>query len=283
MARDDFPSLIKSALRMRAALICSNPGCRKQTTAPSESDQDLFVCLGKAAHITAAAEGGPRYDAALSTEARKAISNAIYLCGSCADLVDKNGGVDFPEPILRQWKEQHELWIRENLNRTPSGVGGEGGGGTILGNRGLIIGGRGGNGGVSGVGGKGGSGFIEGNDGVIIGGDGGNCATADGRGGRGAKGPTERFGFDTLLWGFGRGGSGANSPEYDRRVRLLSSICLEYKARFPADGFYIDAGIEQVPGDWVNQRLFELGESWQIAVGETGFVLPSLQTDFSAV
>jgi hypothetical protein len=282
MARDDFSAPVKSALRMRAALICSNPDCRKQTAAPSESDPDSFVCLGKAAHITAAAEGGPRYDASISTEARKAISNAIYLCGSCADLIDKNGGVDFPESILRQWKEQHELWVRENLNRTPGGVGGEGGSGTIVGDRGLVIGGRGGNGGVAGVGGKGGSGFINGNDGVIIGGDGGNCATTDGRGGKPAKGPTERFGISSFMWGFGRGGAGANHPEYDRRVRLLSAICQEYKTKLPEDSFYIDAGIERVPSDWVNQRLLESGESWRVLDGETGFLLPLLQPQSGA-
>lgn len=276
MPRDDFSAPVKSALRMRAALICSNPNCRKQTAAPSESDPESFVCLGKAAHITAAAQGGPRYNHAISTEARKAISNAIYLCGSCADLIDKNCGIDFPELILSKWKEQHELWVRENLNRTPSGVGGEGGGGTILGDRGLVIGGRGGNGGVTGVGGKGGSGFVNGNDGVVIGGDGGNCATADGRGGKPAKGPAERFGMSSCMWGLGRGGAGANSPEYDRRVQLLSAICQEYKTKLPQDGFYVDAGIERVPADWVNQRLFELNESWQVLVGETGFLLPPL-------
>ena len=75
---------------MRAALICSNPDCRKQTVAPSESDEDKFVCIGKAAHITAAARGGPRYAIDMSPAERSAISNAIYLCSGCADLIDKN-------------------------------------------------------------------------------------------------------------------------------------------------------------------------------------------------
>jgi len=278
MARDDFSAKVKNKLRMRAALSCSNPDCRKLTAAPSESDSDSFVCLGKAAHITAAAEGGSRYDASISIEDRKSIANAIYLCGSCADLIDKNGGIDFPESILRHWKEQHELWVRENLNRTPAGVGGEGGSGTIIGDRGLVIGGKGGNSGVAGVGGKGGSGFINGNDGVIIGGNGGNGATADGRGGKPAKGPAERFGMDSFMWGYGRGGAGANHPEYDRRVKLLSAICLEYKTKFPEDGLYIDAGIDRVPADWVNQRLLEFHESWCVLDCETGFSLPSLKS-----
>lgn len=70
MARDDFLAPVRNKLRMRAALICSNPDCRKQTAAPSNLDPDAFVCLGKAAHITEASEGGPRYDASLTPEDR---------------------------------------------------------------------------------------------------------------------------------------------------------------------------------------------------------------------
>jgi len=158
----------------------------------------------------------------------------------------------------------------------PSGHGGEGGGGTIVGNRGTVIGGRGGNGGASGSGGKGGSGFIQGDDGLIIGGDGGDSGTADGRGGRGARGPTERLGFSTSTWGFGRGGTGRNHPEYDRRVNVLREVRNEYISKFPLDAPFIEAGIDQVPTDWVNQRLTELGEPWRVQLGHDGYVLPNL-------
>lgn len=276
MARDDFPPAVKNALRMRASLICSNPDCRKQTAAPAEADDDKFVCLGKAAHITAAAEGGPRFDAQLSPTQRASISNAIYLCSGCADLVDKNDGKDFPTPMLNAWKAEHERWVTANLNKQPGGVGGEGGSGVIVGNRGTVIGGRGGNGGVAGVGGKGGGGFIRGDDGLIIGGDGGNCATADGRGGKGARGPSERLGFSTSTWGYGRGGSGTNHPEYDRRIRLLAHLRHEYLSKFPEDVPYVEAGVDIVPTDWINQRLSECRETWQVGIGESGYALPPL-------
>lgn len=277
MARDDFPNAVKASLRMRAALICSNPDCRKQTAAPSPSDDNAFVCLGKAAHIAAAAEGGPRYDATSTRKERCSISNAIYLCSTCADLIDKNNGNDFPVNLLHEWKRLHEEWVHANLNKgAADGSGGDGGAGVIVGKRGVVIGGRGGDGGVSGIGGKGGSGFIRGDDGVIIGGDGGNASTPDGRGGRGARGPTERLGINSQLWGFGRGGVGSNHPEFDRRIQLLGMLRQEYKARFPADVVYIDAGIEKVPVDWINQRLNEMGEHWTVTVGEEGYVLPPL-------
>lgn len=156
------------------------------------------------------------------------------------------------------------------------GIGGEGGGGEILGDRGTIISGRGGDGGITGIGGKGGSGFIRGKDGLVIGGDGGNCATQDGRGGRRARGPTERLGFSTTTWGFGRGGAGGNHPEYNRRLAILKTIRTEYMTNFPDDVPFIEAGIDPVPVDWVNQRLEELHEGWRVEMGAYGYILPAL-------
>ena len=187
--RDDFPRSVIDALGKRAAFICSNRDCRAQTLAPSEAEPTKYLYIGKAAHICAAAKGGPRYRSNMSAADRAAIGNAIFLCSGCADMIDKNNGADFPEEILRQWKFDHEAWVTQNLNKRGTGIGGDGGGGTIIGNRGTVIGGRGGDGGVSGIGGKGGSGFIQGEAGLIIGGDGGSAVTTDGRGGRGARGP----------------------------------------------------------------------------------------------
>jgi hypothetical protein len=275
-ARDNFPRLAVDALCKRAAYICSNPNCRAQTLAPSDAEQGKYLYIGKAAHICGAAQGGPRYRGNMSTEERAGIANAIFLCSGCADMIDKNSGADFSEERLRHWKAEHEVWISENLNKRGASHGGDGGGGHIVGNHGTIIGGRGGDGGVAGIGGKGGSGFIQGDDGLIIGGDGGSAATADGRGGRGARGPTERFGFPTDMWGFGRGGAGTNHPEYERRISLLKKIRNEYISKFSADADFIEAGIDQVPLDWVNQRLTELGESWRAEFGQAGYILPAL-------
>jgi hypothetical protein len=156
------------------------------------------------------------------------------------------------------------------------GIGGAGGGGRIIGNRGTIIGGRGGHAGTKGIAGKGGSGFIQGDDGLIVGGDGGNCGTPDRRGGRGARGPTERIGGPTDTWRYGRGGSGANHPEYNRRIALLKSIRMEYMAQFPDKVPFIDAGVDPVPINWVNKRLEELHEDWRVEMGSGGYILPAL-------
>ncbi|MGR4066921.1 hypothetical protein [Billgrantia sp. C5P2] len=274
--RDDFLKPVADALAKRAAYICSNPDCRAQTLAPSDKEPGKFLYTGKAAHICAAAEGGPRFDPEMTSEERGGIENGIFLCSNCADMIDKNGGADFSPEQLHEWKQVHAKWVTDNLNKRSQGRGGEGGSGTIIGNRGTIIGGKGGEGGVSGIGGKGGGGFIQGDDGLIIGGDGGSCGTANGRGGRGARGPTERFGFPTAIWGFGRGGSGGNHPEFNRRVELLQAIRAEYLEKFPSDAPCIEAGIDNVPVDWVNQRLVELGEIWCVQMGDSGYQLPSL-------
>jgi len=116
MARDNFSKKVVDDVAKRAGYLCSNPVCRRRTIGPSESEADKHTNIGKAAHITAAAPGGPRYEPSLSPVERKSIKNAIHLCSVCADLIDKNKGVDFPVEILVIWKENHEIEIWNELN-----------------------------------------------------------------------------------------------------------------------------------------------------------------------
>ncbi len=119
---DDFPPKTITALQRRAAFVCANPDCRRLTIAPSEHDDTACIYVGVAAHITAASEGGPRYDKNLTPEQRSHITNGIFLCAFCSVMVDKNNGIDFPPPILSKWKEQHEAWVGENLNKQPGAI-----------------------------------------------------------------------------------------------------------------------------------------------------------------
>lgn len=115
--RDDFDKPVVDTLAKRAAFICSNPDCKTLTIAPSEEDNLKFIYIGKAAHITAASEGGPRYDKEMSSDNRKSINNGIFLCSNCADMIDKNKGIDFSVELLQKWKSDHEIWVRSNLNK----------------------------------------------------------------------------------------------------------------------------------------------------------------------
>jgi len=117
--RDEFTPGIRDALGRRASFICSNPECRALTLAPSAADPEKYVYIGKAAHICAASAHGPRFDPRMTHEERSAISNGIFLCSGCADVIDRNGGVDFSVEELRSWKAQHEVWVLKNLNRSP--------------------------------------------------------------------------------------------------------------------------------------------------------------------
>ena len=105
--RDDFDKPVVDALAKRAAFICSNPDCMTLTIAPSSEDARKFIYIGKAAHITAAAEGGPRFDSMMSSAERKSIDNGIFLCSNCADMIDKNMGADFSIKLLKEWKSTH--------------------------------------------------------------------------------------------------------------------------------------------------------------------------------
>lgn len=105
-SRDEFPKPVIRKLAERVSFLCSCPDCRKSTLGPS-SDPQASINVGRAAHITAAAKGGPRYDATLTREERSSIHNGIWLCPSHADLVDKDETAH-PVTLLRQWKEQAE-------------------------------------------------------------------------------------------------------------------------------------------------------------------------------
>lgn len=115
--RDDFPIKIKETLKQRAAYICSNPSCRKMTIAPSTINSDAVQFIGVCAHITAARSGGPRYNEKLNSIERSSIKNAIFLCSNCAMLIDKNNGKDYRSETLNCWKEDHENWVAQNLNK----------------------------------------------------------------------------------------------------------------------------------------------------------------------
>jgi formylglycine-generating enzyme required for sulfatase activity len=113
--RDDFSAAVKRIVAARVGYRCSNPDCRKQTSGP-QADLDKAVNIGVAAHITAAAPGGPRYDPDLSSEERGAIDNALWLCQSCAKLIDSDVG-RYTVELLREWKEGAERAAQEELEQ----------------------------------------------------------------------------------------------------------------------------------------------------------------------
>ena len=106
MPRDDFNSNIKNLLARRVGTRCSNPNCRKSTSGP-EVDPNKALNVGVAAHITAASNGGPRYDKSLRPGQRQAAENGIWLCQNCGKLVDDDT-LRYSAGLLREWKRLSE-------------------------------------------------------------------------------------------------------------------------------------------------------------------------------
>ncbi|MCX8980661.1 hypothetical protein NLN92_21910 [Citrobacter portucalensis] len=112
--RHNFSKETIKKLAERAAFICSNPSCPRLTIGPS-TDGNKSIKTGVAAHICAASPDGPRYDMSQSETERKSINNGIWLCATCSVLIDKNQGLDYPAPVLRKWKKDHENLINSCL------------------------------------------------------------------------------------------------------------------------------------------------------------------------
>ena len=106
--RDNFPKQIIETLSKRVgSRHHSNPECSNPNTTGPHSDPSKAVNLGVAAHITAASQGGPRYDPSLTPEERIASENGIWLCLKCSTLIDRDATA-YPVDLLRRWKRDAE-------------------------------------------------------------------------------------------------------------------------------------------------------------------------------
>ena len=113
--RDEFGDPVKRQLANRVACFCSNPSCRVSTHGP-HTDPGKARTIGKAGHITAAAAGGPRYDASLTREQRRSAQNGIWVCSSCHDLVDGDE-LRYPVEMLREWKKLAEEYAAQFIGK----------------------------------------------------------------------------------------------------------------------------------------------------------------------
>ena len=113
--RDDFSPETIRRLGERVGLLCSRPDCRAPTKGPHTSG-DKAANVGKACHIHAAAPGGPRYDAEQTGEDRGSIGNGIWLCSTCAALIDSDAP-HFPADLLRAWKVMAEHHAGERIGK----------------------------------------------------------------------------------------------------------------------------------------------------------------------
>lgn len=118
--RDDFTEDVKRAIANRVANRCSNPECRAVTSGP-QIDSAKALNVGVAAHITAASAGGPRYEPSLSSKERSHPDNGIWLCQTCAKLVD-NDSFRHPAHLLREWKSKAEEAAFSEIGKTANRI-----------------------------------------------------------------------------------------------------------------------------------------------------------------
>lgn len=105
--RDDFFETTKRNAALRVGYRCSFKDCNCPTVGASLENKNKASSIGVAAHICAAAPGGPRYDANMSADERKDISNCIWMCQNHAHLIDTDE-TKYTVALLRQWKQDAE-------------------------------------------------------------------------------------------------------------------------------------------------------------------------------
>lgn len=113
--RDDFAQPIKNTLAARSGYACCNPGCRAATSGP-QAQEGKAVNVGVAAHISGAAIGGPRFDPNLSPAQRASIINGIWLCQTCAKVIDADQ-TRYSVALLYQWKLESEHAAHQELGK----------------------------------------------------------------------------------------------------------------------------------------------------------------------
>ncbi|MEX0827965.1 MAG: hypothetical protein WD005_03330 [Haliea sp.] len=117
--RDEFSEKTKLQIAKRAGFLCSHPLCRKITVGAT-SDGDSEINIGTAAHICAAAAGGPRYDPDMTRDERRSAMNGIWLCRDHGTAIDSKDP-KFTVELLREWKmhAQEDSWCRVMHNEVP--------------------------------------------------------------------------------------------------------------------------------------------------------------------
>lgn len=101
-----FTEKTKTLLAKRAGYRCSNSYCRSPTSGP-HVEENRSISIGEAAHIRGANSGSARYDKFMTAEERSVVTNAIWLCRSCAKLIDTDER-RYSVDILYKWKSENE-------------------------------------------------------------------------------------------------------------------------------------------------------------------------------
>jgi hypothetical protein len=167
------------------------------------------------------------------------------------------------------WQIRDQLGISQ-LQPAVSSHGGAGGSGKIFGNSGTIIGGKGGNvgPGAIGRGGDGGGGVIHGDGGTIIGGEGGSVD------GTNIWFPPAQSAYIQYLesqgqtpdFGVQYPGAGGATGGWLQRQQVVEKIREEYFKKTGHEAKIRSSKVEDVPLEYINEKLKESGYSWRARI-----------------
>ncbi|RYE26991.1 MAG: SAVED domain-containing protein, partial [Sphingobacteriaceae bacterium] len=112
-----IPPVVKMTLCGKAAGRCQYEGCNKQLNIDKVTKSKLNTSYF--AHIYGDQSLGPRYDAVLSPQLAKDISNLMLLCDEHHRLIDREGLAEHSAARLIQMKQLHEERIERVTAITP--------------------------------------------------------------------------------------------------------------------------------------------------------------------
>lgn len=113
--RDDFSQTTIERAAARVGYLCSM--CKHPTKGASMENSAKVSSIGVAAHICAAAPGGPRYDPSMTTEERKGIENCLWLCQTHSKVIDTDV-VTYTVEKLKEIKKEAEIAASQALAST---------------------------------------------------------------------------------------------------------------------------------------------------------------------
>jgi energy-coupling factor transporter ATP-binding protein EcfA2 len=105
--RAEFSKSVRTVIAERAGYQCSVLNCGRLTLGPSPNGRNVLR-TGMAAHIYAAAPGGPRGTGGLSAEERSEPENGIWCCYTHGKAIDSDPTGIYSAAQLRAWKRLHE-------------------------------------------------------------------------------------------------------------------------------------------------------------------------------
>lgn len=111
-SRDNFTQSAIAILYKRSGGKCCR--CGATTFGPVTNNLTKYRNIGQAAHIAAAAPGGPRYDPSMSPEERTSATNGLWLCSNCHDVIDRDVE-EFTIQRLREIKRVGEERARKEV------------------------------------------------------------------------------------------------------------------------------------------------------------------------